>query len=161
MRPVVPKNTIQAKTAGSGCGLARRLAADNGNELKRRGINPWLDKEQIPPGRWFQDRIQKAIPTIKSAAVFIGTHGLGRWQTLELRAFISQCVERDIPVIPVLLPGVTEIPEELLFLKELNYVQFVERVNEPDALDQFEFGITGKHPKRGSKHGRITRDGLS
>ena len=77
-----------------------------------------------PAGRWFQDYIQGAIQTVKSAAISIGPHGLGKWQVVELRAFIGQCVERDIPVIPVLLPGVDTVPEELVFQRELNWVKF-------------------------------------
>jgi len=117
-------------------------------ELKRRGIRPWLDKEQIPPGRWFQDIIQQAIPKVKSAAIFIGPKGLGKWQVLELRTFISRCVEENIPVIPVLLPGVTGVPPELLFLKELSWVCFVKSIDETEALDNLDWGITGKHPRR-------------
>ena len=79
-------------------------------QLKRRGLNPWVDTDQTPPGRWFQDVIQDVIPTVKTAAICLGTHGLGRWQALELRSFISQCVEAGKPVIPVLLPGVTSVP---------------------------------------------------
>lgn len=77
--------------------------------LKRRGICPRIDMELIPPGRWFQDIIQAAIPTVKSAAVFLGPHGIGKWEVVELRTFISQCVERGMPVIPVLLPGVEDL----------------------------------------------------
>ena len=94
--------------------------------LKRRGIRPWIDAEQVPPGRWFQDIIQATIPNVKSAAIFIGPHGIGKWQAVEQRAFISQCVERGLPVIPVLLPGVDELPQDLLFLRELNWVRFEE-----------------------------------
>ena len=89
--------------------------------LKRRGLSPWIDVEQIPPGRWFQDVIQPAILEVRSTAIFLGPGSLGRWQVLELRAFVSQCVERHIPVIPVLLPGVDEIPQRFVFLRELNW----------------------------------------
>lgn len=116
------------------------------NALRERGINPWLDKEQIPPGRWFQDVIQAAIPTVKAAAICIGTSGLGQWQHVELRSFISECVERRIPVIPVLLPGVRAIPNELRFLREFNWVEFTKTVNESDALDNLAWGITGRRP---------------
>jgi hypothetical protein len=119
-----------------------------GEALRLRGLNPWLDKEQIPPGRWFQDLIQRAIPVVKSAAIFIGPKGIGRWQTLELRSFISQCVERGIPTIPVLLPGATKFPPELLFLQQLNWVRFRKSIDEVEALDDLEWGVTGEHPKR-------------
>ena len=114
--------------------------------LRRRGVNPWLDKEQIPPGRWFQDVIQQAIRKVKSAAIIIGLKGLGRWQVVELRSFISQCVERDIPVIPVLLPGVKEIPEKLTFLGDFTSVKFAERIDDPEAYDNLVWGITGVQP---------------
>ncbi len=121
--------------------------------LKQRGLYPWLDIEQIPPGQWFQDIIQQAIPKVKSAAIFIGPKGLGRWQVLELRSFISQCVEAKLPVIPVLLPGVDDIPKELRFLKELTWVRFASGIDDAEALDNLEWGITGKHPHRISDRG--------
>lgn len=118
------------------------------DKLKTKGLNPWLDKEQIPPGRWFQDVIQDTIKKISSAAIFISNNGLGRWQVVELRSFISQCVTRKIPVIPVLLPGVDRIPDEFVFLNEFNWVKFKTDTNDEDAFDNLIWGITGKHPKR-------------
>ena len=91
-------------------------------ELKRRGLKPWLDEEQIAPGDLFQEVIQKAIPQIKSAAICIGLEGLGRWQVLELQALISQFVNKGSRVIPVLLPGVDKIPDNLLFLQQFNWI---------------------------------------
>jgi hypothetical protein len=117
-------------------------------ELKQRGLNPWLDEQQIPPGRWFQDVIQEAIPKVQSAAIFIGVKGLGKWQLVELRSFISQCLDRDMPVIPVLLPGIEELPTELLFLQELNWVKFQSNIDEVEPLDRLEWGITGRKPRR-------------
>jgi hypothetical protein len=113
-------------------------------ELKQRGLKYWIDEEQIPPGRSFQDVIQLAIPNVKSAAMFIGLGGLGRWQAMELRTLISRCVDADIPVIPVLLPGVEKIPEHLLFLKELNWVRFDNGFDDVEALDNLQWGISGK-----------------
>ncbi|MFW9917815.1 MAG: TIR domain-containing protein [Candidatus Thorarchaeota archaeon] len=118
-----------------------------GEALKQEGLIPWLDKEQIPPGRWFQKVIQQAIVTVKSAAIFIGQEGLGRWQSVELPSIISQCVERGIPVIPVLLPGVTRIPDDLLFLKELNWVCF-KTVDDPEAIKKLYWGITGERLRK-------------
>ncbi len=117
-----------------------------GEELKKQGLKPWLDIEQIPPGRWFQDVIQGVIPSVRSVVIVIGPSGIGRWQVLELRAFISQCVERDIPVIPVLLPGIQEIPPNLLFLKELNCVRCGTSVEDPKCIAALVWGITGRKP---------------
>jgi hypothetical protein len=103
--------------------------------LRSRGLKVWLDKEQIPPGRWFQDVIQSSVGKVGVAAFFLGPKGMGNWQMMELRTFMSACVNKGTPVIPVLLPGVNELPTELRFLKELNYVSFKDSVAEKEALD--------------------------
>lgn len=117
-------------------------------KLADLGLRPWLDEEEIAPGTKFQDEIQQAIGRIKTAAIFFGPDGLGRWQALELKSFISQCVRRDIPVIPVLLPGVKEIPEELIFLQEFHAVAFHDSIEDEKALFSLEWGITGCKPTR-------------
>jgi TIR domain len=111
------------------------------NLLRARGIRPWLDKDQIAPGSWFQDAIQAVLPNVKSAAIIIGPGSLGRWQKLEIRTFVSQCVENSKPVIPVLLPGVKTLPDTLLFLKELQFVQFQRTIDESSALGNLIWGI--------------------
>ena len=63
-----------------------------------------------------------------------------------MKAFITQCVKRDIPVIPVLLPGVTAIPESLLFLSEFHAVSFQNGIEDERALFRMEWGITGQKP---------------
>lgn len=49
-------------------------------------------------------------------------------------------------MIPVLLPGVDDIPKDMLFLKELNWVRFTS-LDDAQALDRLEWGITGKRPQ--------------
>ncbi len=112
-------------------------------QLRQRNIGAWIEVEQIPTGRSFQDVIQAAILNVKSAAVFLGPRGVRKWQAVELRSLVGQCVERGIPVIPVLLPGVDALPDEFLFLREFRWVKFQERLDEKDALDQLEWGIRG------------------
>ncbi len=112
------------------------------HQLKTRNIKIWLDEEQILPGRSFQDEIQKAIPLVKSAAIFIGLKGLGKWQTMEVRSLTTRCVEKGIPLIPILLPGVTQVPEKLVFLKEYTWVDFSKSIDDVQALNKLVWGIT-------------------
>ena len=115
--------------------------------LRARGVYPWIDVEQMPPGRWAQDALQTAISHCRSAAVFIGPRGLGRYQKPELRSFMTRCIESEFPVIPVLLPAVAEVPPELIFLRELGVpVRFVREVDDEDALSRLVWGITGEKP---------------
>jgi TIR domain len=111
-------------------------------KLRSYGLNPWLDEEHIPPGTTFQDEIQEAITQVKSSAIFFGKSGLGRWQAFELKAFISQCIERKIPVIPVLLPGVSEIPDSLPFLREFHAVTFRDDIEDDQSTQNLYWGIT-------------------
>ena len=131
---------------GADKALVREIAA----ALKERGINYWLDEEQIPPGTRWQDELQKAIADVKSAAIFIGPQGLGRWQQMELQTITSQFVEKGCPVIPVLLPGIDQIPEELIFLRTFHFVRFVSQLDETDVLDKLVWGITGQKPDESS-----------
>ncbi len=118
------------------------------HNLRAIGINPWIDVEQIPPGRWFQDVIQSAIPNVRAVAVFLSGAGLGKWQALEVRAFVSQCVESGLPVIPVLLPDHDDFPDKLLFLRELSYMRW-DIADSRKSTDLLAWGITGrKAPER-------------
>jgi hypothetical protein len=124
------------------------------NKLRERGLKPWLDEEQIPHGMLFHDEM---IPLIKSAAIIIGTQRLGKWQIMELRSLITKFVDRKIPVIPVLLPGVDNIPRDLLFLQELNWVKF-EQIDDSTAFYRLEWGITQVKPDLHPKTVQLTAE---
>jgi hypothetical protein len=112
--------------------------------LRKRGLRPWIDDEQIPPGRWFAEVIENAVLRVRAAAIFVGRRGLGPWQRIELHAFVSHCIDREIPVIPVLLPGLARLPKELVFLRQLSSVRFIRRIDEQEPLDLLEWGIRGR-----------------
>lgn len=113
-----------------------------GERLKEAGLLPWLDEWEFRPGLPWQKTLESQISQIKSAAVFIGSKGIGPWQDMEIDAFLRIFVKRQAPVIPVILPGCEGIPKLPLFLEGMMWVDF--RKNEPDPLDQFLWGITGK-----------------
>ena len=115
------------------------------NRLVKQGIKPWLDEQEIKPGSLWQSALEEQIANIKSAAVFVGESGLGPWQSLEIRSFINEFVERKCPVIPAILPSAKSTPPLPILLKNLHYVDF--RVPEPDPLNQLLWGITGEKPK--------------
>jgi hypothetical protein len=112
------------------------------NQLKGQNIRPWLDEEQIQPGRAWQDVLEASIPKIKTAAVFVGNSGFGPWQNVEVRAFLQEFVRRQCPVIPVMLANVTTAPQLPLFMRQFMCVDY--RKTHPDPFKQLVWGITGK-----------------
>jgi hypothetical protein len=113
-----------------------------GEQLKRRGILPWLDEWELPPGLPWQRHLEQQITQIKTAAVFVGKDGLGPWQQEELDAFLRQFVRRGCPVIPVLLPDIPKEPELPPFLENRTWVDF--RLHNPDPMLLLLWGITGR-----------------
>ena len=57
-------------------------------------------------------------------------------------------VNRKSPVISVLLPDVEKEIDLPLFLQEFSWVHFT-KIDDSEALDNLEWGITSRHPKRG------------
>lgn len=112
--------------------------------LKSMGIKTWLDEEQLPPGRAWQEQLEQQISDIGSAAVIVGESGLGPWQNSEMRAFLSEFVNRRCPVIPVILKSCNTVPQLPIFLRQFTWVDF--RKPEPDPIARLIWGITGTRP---------------
>jgi hypothetical protein len=114
-------------------------------ELKKRELTVWLDEEQLAPGRPWQCALEEIIATVRTAAILVARDGVGPWQDKEMHACLAQCVEREIPVIPVLLPGAPTKPELPLFLTEYTWVDLRDGLTE-QGLDALCWGITGQKP---------------
>ncbi|MEH2009429.1 GUN4 domain-containing protein [Nostoc sp.] len=118
------------------------------HELTRQGIKPWLDKWALRPGLAWQSLLEEQIENIKSAAVFVGSSGLGPWQSTEMRAFLNEFVERGCPVIPVLLGNTPQQPKLPIFLRGHTWVDFR---TDTEAMENLIWGITGKPPEQKPK----------
>lgn len=118
-----------------------------GARLKAQGILPWLDEWELPPGQPWQALLEQQITRIGSAAVFIGASGISPWHQQEMRGFLSEFADRQVPVIPVLLPDAPAQPELPLFLRQMTWVDF--RTADPDPLERLVWGITGQRPEQG------------
>jgi len=114
------------------------------NHLKAIGIVPWLDKWQLRPGISWQSLLESQIGSVKSAAVFVGSSGLGPWQTQEIEAFLREFVKRKCPVIPVLLANAPQEPQLPIFLNSMTWVDF--RQSDLNPIEQLAWGITGNKP---------------
>ena len=120
--------------------MVRRIC----QQLKEAGILPWLDVEELPPGQPWQPLLEKQIKNIRAAAVCFGAAGIGPWQEREMYGFLNAFVKRGVPVIPLLLPDASSVPDLPIFLDEMTWVDF--RCPDPDPLVQLIWGITGTRP---------------
>ena len=115
------------------------------DELKRRGIEPWIDSRDHRPGDKWTEGFRSALSNTSVAIVFFGPNGTGIWQDEEIPLIHTQCVARNIVLIPVLLPGGV-IPDDMPFATR-SAVKFIAGSNDSYALDKLEFGITGRNPR--------------
>jgi GTPase SAR1 family protein len=109
-------------------------------QLRDRGLRPWMDQRQLRPGVRWPPELEDIIARVPAAAVIIGAE-LGDWQNVEIYAFIQQSVSRGCVLVPVLLPAANTagVP---VFLQGLTWVNLA--VSEPDPIDQLVWGITGQ-----------------
>jgi len=124
----------------------RRQAAikEIADGLSVEHIKPWLDEAEIKPGIFWHDDIGHQIGTVKSAAVFIGQHGVGPWQRREIVALLDEFDRRGCPVVPVILSSAPPNASLPWSLKGLHCVDF--RATDSHPLERLIWGITGQKP---------------
>jgi WD40 repeat protein len=133
------------------------LARELGELLRRRGLRVWLDERELVPGREWQEGIERAVSTVRSVAVLYGPDGLGAWATAEMRAFLEESFQRELPVIPVLLPGAPAVTDLPLFLRQRTWVDLREGMTE-EGLTRLVWGITSEKVAS-SVHGEVAQPG--
>jgi hypothetical protein len=100
-----------------------QLARDRDSNIN---LKIWLDEDQIVSGLLLP-QIQTGISECRCAVFFIGSNGSGQWQgNLELPIITDLAIRSQIKLIPVLLPGVQEMPNDnnYLFLRAYLWIAF-------------------------------------
>jgi nucleotide-binding universal stress UspA family protein len=110
--------------------------------LKKKDVRTWFDEDELRPGQPWQPELEREIRNVKTAAIIVGSSGRGPWQDFETRAFLAEFAERQCPLIPVILPTCTCVPELPIFLKQFTWVDF--RSDSPDPLQRLLWGIRGR-----------------
>ena len=119
--------------------------------LKRAGIEPWLDRWSLTPGREWQRDLGAGLDASVTCTVFVGPHDLGAWELQEVALAIDRAVnQQGFRVFPVLLPGVDEPfdPNRLPhFLRTRTWVDFRRGHDDARALQDLINAVsTGSHP---------------
>ncbi len=119
--------------------------------LKDNGVAPWRDEWDLRPGFPWQPEAEQEIRRSDAVAVFIGKAGWGPCQKKEIELALEQHKQRQLPVIPVLLPGAEADQLLSLLLQNNTWADFRHGdpfgKSDPDPLERLLFGITGKHVK--------------
>jgi hypothetical protein len=118
--------------------------------LRQRKLSIWIDEDELRPGNPWRSTAAEALGKCGAVAILLGAAGPTDTQMQELDVALSEQASRKIPVIPVLLPGMTKEAalktDKLKFLTQNTWVTFIAEAGEELALDRFEWGITGSNP---------------
>jgi len=123
------------------------LVLNVADQLRKFGLSPWVEAEYMRPGTAILDVIQNAIESINCAAIFLGSGSFLNFQLMQLNSHISQ-IEKGKILIPVLLPGVDQIPDTMLFLKEIHSVRFAHGIDDGKAIEDLVWAITRQKPEK-------------
>src|SRR5215210_262292 len=116
-------------------------------QLKAVGLRPWLDKWNLAGGDTIEDALEHAIKKIPCAALCFGPADVGDWHILEIRSYVAAWAKRKARMIPVILPGVKEVPELPLFVQQTLWVDMRDwEKDESDGFYQLVCGILAKAP---------------
>ena len=118
--------------------------------LRARGIQSFLDHEDLVPGLPWPQALESALSSSSAVAVFLGKGGLGDWQRREMYFALDRQVEegkqnRRFPVIPVLLPG-AEV--SIGFLFQNTWVDLRRGPSDAEGLAALERAIRGELSER-------------
>jgi len=116
-------------------------------QLKAVGLRPWLDKWNLAGGDTIEDALEHAIKTIPCAALCFGPADIGDWHIMEIRSYVAAWAKKKARMIPVILPGVDDVPELPLFVQQTLWVDMREWEKEDnDGFYQLVCGILARAP---------------
>lgn len=122
----------------------REMVESIAHKLQAMGVDLFFDAMEILPGERWQERLGNALDSSYGCIVFIGSHGLGPWQSQEVEAALEKRIRTSgFLVIPVLLPGV-EVASLPLFLRGFQWVSFDQETGDEEAFRRLVSGLRMK-----------------
>jgi len=117
--------------------------------LRDRKLSVWFDETELSPTTPVDAGIDAALKASRVAMVCVGRTGLGRYQEWESAGAFNRAVHHGLQLMTVLLPGVSRdaLPELPFTLTRTRPVEFKALPIEQAALDDIEWGLTGRKPK--------------
>lgn len=115
-------------------------------DLEGRGLRCWLDRHTLKPGTEWTEFVESEALRIRSMVVTFGPHGISEGQQFEIDNLIPIMVDRDAPVIPVVLETCPEGPAALAPPFTPNTIYSDLRKDRPDEIDKLVWAINGRNP---------------
>jgi len=113
--------------------------------LEERGLNIWLDRDQIRPGDIAD--LETGLERCKSYVLIVSPDAIrSQWVSDEYHRAVTLAKQKDRPlqVVPVIL-GKAELPG---FLSTRNWVEFLDDTTFDANLERLIWGITGTKSRR-------------
>lgn len=107
-----------------------------------RGLTVWLDKPNMAAGFPWIQKTEEAIKSAASAAILIGAAGIGPTQQLEVNKFVEEHTKRQIPIIPVLLPGAPPPKDLPYFLSSFHAITMPAGITD-EGIERLVRGVSG------------------
>ena len=101
--------------------------------LRAEGVDVWWDEAGIGWGDDWQSKLEEALGRCGAYVILLGYGGVRRWVKPELRVAFRRHVEEELPILPLLLDGVS--PESIPPFLSSN----VQARSLPRDLDTFDF----------------------
>jgi hypothetical protein len=118
--------------------------------LRGAGLTAFLDRYGLPAGQPWQPWLEQHLGTCGAFVALIGPSGIGEWQHREIQLGLGRQASaakagREFPVIPVLLPGLTNdaIPVGR-FLNLNTWVDLRNGLDDPESLQRLIAGALGQ-----------------
>ena len=111
---------------------------------REHGLKVWIDKDDLLPGREWQDQLEEIIEKRATAfAVYVGSKGVINWVEREVRLALSRATGKDgnFPFIPILSAnseGSAALPG---FARQFQSVRNVE--NRPEEFQKLVAAVLG------------------
>jgi tetratricopeptide (TPR) repeat protein len=115
------------------------------SRLHSRGIDLWLDTEELLAGMEWIDQLESVIHSSRAAVIFKGPYGFGNFQRQEVSVLFNLHADHSLVVIPALLPGASG-KNAGMFLGNIQHVDF--RLRSPDPLRALELGLMENVPSK-------------
>lgn len=118
-------------------GWVTRLSQD----LQKRGVKVWLDKNELRPGDLFPEALSTAMKSSRSVGLVISSNTMeSGWVRTEYNRALSLSASDDLQLIPILRAG-NDLPD---FLKDRHFIDFRSNTDYQQNLDTLIWpGITG------------------